>query len=73
MSDFACEGCEPSFCFRRSFTAEDGENPEHQRPTEAEDTPFCELFGDGEPLWERLRVVHGADQVGGFLRAVCQQ
>lgn len=73
ISDFACEECEPSFCFRRSFTAEDGEDPAHERPTWAEDSTFCEVLGDGGPLWERLRLVHGADQVGGFVRAVCQE
>lgn len=73
IHDFACEGCEPSFCFRRPFTETDDADPAHQRPTPAKDFRYCERFSSGGPSWERLRIVHGAEGEAGFLRAVCQQ
>jgi len=72
VSDFACEGCEPSFCLRRPFTEADDADPAHRRATSAADSPACEQR-TGTPSWDRLRIVQGADQVGGFLRAVCRE
>jgi hypothetical protein len=71
IEDLACEGCEPSFCFRRPFTAEDEDDPAHQRPAPAADSAYC--ASEGLQSWERLRIVHGADQVGARIRVVCQE
>jgi|GEM_PF-2199707 len=72
INDFACEGCEPSFCFRRPFTSEDDDDPAHRRPGSAADDSYCETVRHTEASWQRLRFVHGVEQVGGFIRVVCQ-
>jgi hypothetical protein len=72
IHDFACEGCEPSFCFRRPFTNEDEDDPAHTRRTFAADSLACTALY-GQQSWDRLRIVHGADQVGGLIRVVCQE
>jgi hypothetical protein len=72
IHDFACEGCEPSFCFRRAFTEADNEDPAHLRRVPAADPLVCDA--SGEPLiLDRLRFVLGADQIGGPMRVVCQK
>jgi hypothetical protein len=73
VNDFACEGCEPSFCFRRAFTEDDESNPAHQRPTTTADFAYCPLHADTDIPWDRLRIVHGADQGNGLIRVVCQE
>lgn len=70
VHDFACEGCEPSFCFRRAFTEADENDPAHERPTPAAD--HCDGPNGPLPL-DRVRLVHGADQIGGAIRVICQK
>jgi hypothetical protein len=71
VNDFGCDGCEPSFCFRRAFTEADEGDPAHQRPVPAADHDACD--STGRLPTGRLRIVHGAEQFHGTLRVVCQK
>jgi len=73
VNDFGCEDCVSSFCFRRPFTEDDEDDPAHRRPTPAADSLYCPYYGNTAASWSQFRMPHGADQVDGFIRIVCQE